>query len=136
MAGVRTSVDLRLNYGAINRMLKGESGPVGRHIVTIGRNTADNARANAPVKSGALRRSIGITSVQETTFGTEVLVSANIEYALAVHQGAKPHVIEARNVSMLRFPDKSGFIVYTPRVNHPGNKPNPFLWEALVAAVR
>lgn len=136
MAGVRTSVDLRLDYGAINRMLKGESGPVGRHMVVIADKTVDGARVNAPVRSGDLRRSISITSVQETTFGTEVLVSANIEYALAVHQGAKPHVIEARNAPMLRFPAKSGFIVYTPRVNHPGNKPNPFLWEALVAAVR
>lgn len=135
MAGFRTEVILRINYASLDRILRQPDGLVGRYLVRLGHKVVEQAKSNAPVRSGALRRSISITTVKRIPQGTEVRVSANIEYALPVHQGAKPHVIEARNAPMLRFPSRAGMIVYTPRVNHPGNAPNPFLWNALKAVV-
>jgi len=135
MAGIKTQVILRLDYIALDRVLKSPSGMVGRYIIELGRKTADRGRRDAPVASGALRRSVGITSISRRVEGTEVRVSANISYAFFVHEGTREHPIEARNVSLLRFPSRSGFIVYTPRVNHPGTTANPFLWNALKSVI-
>jgi len=54
-----------------------------------------------------------------------------VDYAAAVHEGARPHVIRARRASLLRFYwPKVGRVVFFPKVNHPGNRPNPFLSNA------
>jgi hypothetical protein len=50
-------------------------------------------------------------------------------YAEPVHEGSRPHVIEAKNAKVL-FNKKTGQY-FGKRVNHPGNKPNRFLVRML-----
>lgn len=131
---VRFDVDLKIDQAALNFMLKSPHGLVGEYIYRMGLLTTGKARQRAPVRTGALKSSIRMTRGADG-IPTAVEITANIEYALAVHQGSRPHVISARDALVLRFPSKSGTIIYAPRVNHPGNKPNPFLWDALLDVV-
>lgn len=122
-------MDVRLDESAINN-LASPGGVVGQHLAHLGDQTAAEARALAPVKSGALRQSIRTERV-----GDVVQVVADTEYALAVHEGTAPHVIEPKQAQVLRFPTKAG-MVFASRVNHPGTKPNRFLWNALLSVAR
>lgn len=131
-----TSVRIQLDAGAMARMLKSPGGAVGRHMLVLANRTLDNARKMAPVKSGDLKASLGVTEVTQGQRGTMVRLGANISYGMDVHAGTKPHVIVPKNKSVLRFPNKAGTIVYARKVNHPGTKPNPYLWQALVDAIR
>ena len=54
--------------------------------------------------------------------------------ALYVLNGTRPHRIVPRTKKALRF-TVGGQVVYATLVNHPGNKPNNFLKEALRAAL-
>lgn len=81
------------------------------------------AKREAPVKGGGLRR--GITHRQ--TSDTSGIVGTNSPYARPVHEGSRPHTITARKAKALfwkgaRHPVKS--------VRHPGNRPNPFMRRA------
>ena len=76
----------------------------------------------APHKTGALQRSI---KWNYRPIVTEVYPT--VDYAIPVHDGSKPHLIRPSRAKVLRFKTKSGKIVYTKLVNHPGNKPNKFV---------
>lgn len=49
------------------------------------------------------------------------------------HEGTKPHKIVPSEKPRLVFRTKSGVLVKTVQVNHPGNKPNPFVFDATKA---
>lgn len=64
--------------------------------------------------------------------------SWHTDYAAAHHEGAKPHVILPRPdnpIQRLVF-RVNGKLVFAKKVNHPGNRPNPFLTRWLREAVR
>lgn len=50
-----------------------------------------------------------------------------------VMYGTGPHVIRPNRARALRFATSSG-VVFATRVNHPGNRPNPFVLESVAAA--
>lgn len=86
------------------------------------------ARAEAPVKSMALKRSIHATYLG----GSRWTITASAPYAKFVHEGTRPHVIRARNARALRFFwERQGKVVTLRQVNHPGTAPNPFLTRAM-----
>lgn len=68
----------------------------------------------------------GIQSSIDGLMGVVELATPN---AIGLHNGRPPHVIKPRNKLVLRFP-VNGKFVFTKRVNHPGNKPEPFLFNA------
>lgn len=51
--------------------------------------------------------------------------------ALIHHEGSRPHVIMPRTATMLRFVGRTGEVVFTRRVNHPGTRPNRYLSDNL-----
>jgi hypothetical protein len=53
--------------------------------------------------------------------------------ALFVMGGTKRHDIRPKNGKALRF-KIGGTVVYAKYVDHPGTKPNPFLYKAMIAA--
>lgn len=86
----------------------------------------DRARQEAPVRSGALRRSIRIS-----TRSRGALVTASVKiggklapHAILVHGGTRPHTIRARHKGMA--------LLNTVRstVEHPGARANPFMDRA------
>lgn len=84
-------------------------------------------RLGRPRKDKPLRKTI---KVQPTHDGADVVVDS--PHFLPVHQGSRPHEIrpKRRGYPLRFYWDKVGGEFRTMKVNHPGNKPNPFLVRA------
>lgn len=90
---------------------------------------ADEAKSLAPKITNTLANSV------QTMPPTGTWQSGNIEggvevlapYATPVHDGARPHRIYPRYGRVLAWPVGH----FATVVNHPGNRPNPFLVSAL-----
>lgn len=82
------------------------------------------SKRQAPVKSGTLRRSL--TSRVEAG-GKRGVVGTNIQYARAVHDGSKPHVIKPTRAKALFW---KGALHPVRSVNHPGYKGDPWFERA------
>lgn len=101
-----------------------------------GKIGADHPRHAATFKrrTGALQDSTAYRIVR-IAGGRLVRLQNPKKYAAAIDSGAKPHPIEARRASMLRFV-VNGQTLFRRRVKHPGNKPYKFLYRAAFAAYR
>jgi len=88
-------------------------------------------REAAPVETGVLKRSVTHTTPQVSdsqvsfTVQTGDLIQAN-----TTEYGARPHVIVPRTKRALAF-RTNGTLVITKRVNHPGNKPDPWFYPTV-----
>ena len=81
-------------------------------------------KRKAPKRTGKLRKSI-----RKVCRGFEAYVFPTVPYAFYVEYGTRPHLIRPVRASVLRFETRSGEIVYTRLVRHPGTKPQPFIRE-------
>jgi hypothetical protein len=88
------------------------------------------AKGLAPVRTGRLKASIHPDPVRRSgPWSIRTGVSADAPYAAPVHEGARPHVIRPRNARALRF-EINGRVIFARRVNHPGQRAQPFLTNA------
>lgn len=78
-------------------------------------------KREVPVKKGTLRRSI--TSRVERG-GDRGVIGTNLNYARAVNDGSRPHIIRPKTAKALYW---KGALHPVRSVNHPGTKPNPFV---------
>lgn len=123
------------NPAGLTQLLHSPTGDVARWVFATAQAVASLAKANAPKVTGALANSITVTPTM--VGGTPVAyVDANAPYAGFVHEGTGPHPIDPVNARVLRFPSKSGVIVFTPHVEHPGTRAQPFLTDALSTVIR
>lgn len=134
-----SEVTVHLDGAAIARLLRSPQGPVVRHLIKRTVRVQERARELAPIKTGKLRASIVKRGPYDDALGVFMVVVSNLNYALFVHEGTKPHPIYARSSPFLVFdwpggPNGPG-IYYFRMVNHPGTKANPFLRRALAEAV-
>ena len=82
-----------------------------------------------PVDTG---RMIGSINVNFQKSGLEAVIAADTEYADAVHEGTRPHIIRPRNKRILAWRDKQiGDWRVAREVHHPGTKAQPFMRWAL-----
>lgn len=122
-----TRVDFDLNRPGLER----QAAPILRKVhSSLTRKIATQARVDVPVRTGNLGRSIRedpqvFTGPFRVTGG----VTAHAEYAAAVHEGSRPHVIRARRAKALSF-IWHGERVFFRSVNHPGTRARPFLRNA------
>ena len=101
-----------------------------RRMASLQRRIATQARADVPVRTGNLGRSIGEGQIRFTGPRTvSGSVHALADYAAPVHEGSRPHLIRPRKAQALRF-NVGGRTVYTKLVRHPGTKARPFLRNA------
>jgi HK97 gp10 family phage protein len=73
-------------------------------------------------------------------------VVSDAPYSAYVHEGTRPHVIEAKNARVLateskyapNWPrvSKGGYAIFGKRVQHTGTRPNPFLKRAVEKRIR
>lgn len=87
------------------------------------------AKRMVGVRTGALRNSIVGRHLGNFT-GQYLWIGSEKGYALAHHEGTKPHIIKPNNAKVLRFVSK-GQVIYTPVVKHPGTKANHYLSRQL-----
>lgn len=121
------------------------SGP-DRHLRQKTHQVASFARVLAPKRTRRLANSISASRNRDErgrfTFGYSV--SANVRYAAAVHEGARPDV-RSKFPGVMMFQGTNGHmgrkgrgghrsnVIYTEIVRHPGTPKNPFLKKALIA---
>lgn len=132
-----TKVTITVDRPAATRVARDEGV---RRVTTFCRRTQNQSIIDCPVDTGNLR---GHHRMRVKTMATKVVgeVYNDAEYAAAVHDGSKPHVIvgrrmrkptrkrKYRGVKTLRF-TIGGMVIYRRRVNHPGSKGRPWLREA------
>lgn len=114
---------------AMNHLLRSKTGPVGRDLHKRGMKVLVAAKAQVGVKTGKLKASINIDHGIDIR-GQYVKIGSNARYALAHHEGTRPHVITPNRAQVLRFSSR-GRIVYARAVMHPGTKPNKYLTDNL-----
>jgi hypothetical protein len=100
-------------------------GPVGRHMYVRGRAIMSAAKAQVGVDTGRLKSSINMTQ-SRAVYGQSMTIGSPLNYALAHHEGTRPHIITPNRSEVLRFSSR-GRVVYARFVRHPGTKPNKFL---------
>ncbi|EHI13143.1 hypothetical protein [Mycolicibacterium thermoresistibile] len=125
MATVR--VTFRLDEAALDSEVES----IGRRrLASLQRRIATQARADVPVLTGHLGRSIRELPIKVS--GPRVVtggVEATADYAAPVHEGSAAHVIRPRKAKALRF-QIGGRTVFARMVRHPGTKARPFLRNA------
>jgi hypothetical protein len=84
-----------------------------------------------PQGGGRLRDSMYL-SRRSSGQGLEARIMSSAPYAEFVVRGTSPHIIEPKSSLALHWSGK-GSDVYAARVNHPGNKANPFVQQAISA---
>lgn len=108
-------------------------GQVGRWLSSRGRLMVAGAKAQVGVQSGRLRNSIHYR-VDRNPLGVILRVeSTGVHYAYDHHEGVRPHIITPNDANILRF-SSGGRVIYTRKVEHPGQRPNKFLSDQLYLA--
>jgi len=114
---------------AIDKLLDSPRGQVGRYLNIKGSKIQAAARGQAGFKTGALRASIHMRHMRDSR-GQYIKIGSPLRYALAHHEGTKPHLITPKKRQALRFFSK-GFMVFAQMVRHPGTRPNRYLTDNL-----
>lgn len=118
---------VRLDRANLNRTLSNASRT---ELREAGRQVVNRARVLVAVRSGRLRGSIKADPPRIFSFRGSLTVGSDVEYAAAVNDGARPHIIRPRSKQVLRF-NVGGRVVFARVVHHPGNKGSHFLDRAL-----
>ncbi|QGH75274.1 hypothetical protein I5G61_gp26 [Mycobacterium phage Quesadilla] len=119
----RATARIDINEAALER----QTGQIFRRKHrSITRRIANQARAAVPVRTGNLGRTIGEMPQTYTPFHVGGGVEATADYAAAVHEGSRPHLIRARRAQYLHF-WWHGREVFRKSVWHPGVRSRPFL---------
>lgn len=112
------------------------AGPLYQHMVKLEAKVETRTKLNASgpivrVRTGNLRSTIhSATQVRGTTLVGQVIADAS--YALAVHNGQRPHEIRPVHARVLAWQAPGG-MRFARRVHHPGTRARPFLTDALDA---
>lgn len=87
----------------------------------------ETAKSNVPVKTGALRKSLQVTTGSKgSTVTARLKASGKVApHAVLVEFGTRPHKIKPRRAGGLTV---GGHVV--AEVDHPGSRPKPFLRPA------
>lgn len=113
----------------------GWSGPVGRAVERLAKETVFRQKAMANKKSGAMVAGMHYKKGQWSR-GIQFDAGSPVTYAAANDQGAKPHTIKAKNAPYLVFFwPKVGRVVHFKSVSHPGNKPYSWAMRGLERAL-
>lgn len=128
------------NQRQVDRLLHEQAGPVGtdlRRKAEAVQRRAQELCAVSPEGShgnppGHLRDSIGVTTGRDEQ-GAYADIGTDVDYALPVELGSRPHVIRSKGDYPLRGADGT---VYGREVNHPGTPAQPFLRPAVEAIRR
>jgi hypothetical protein len=123
----RAQIRLDLNLGAVNQLGLEEAR---RRVADMTRATFNRANILTPVDTGRLRvgNNMRLYTAGLVAYGE---VFNQVEYAAAVHNGAKPRTIVPRTKKALKFV-MNGRTVFASSVDWPGMKAQPWLSQAMV----
>ena len=84
--------DLVWNEGALRLLLASPAGGVGRDLARRAIRVQNKAKQLCPKDTGRLAQSI-TWKMTVSGLGLDAVVGTNVEYAVYVHEGTRPHVI-------------------------------------------
>lgn len=120
-----STTNVKLDSIQIKIMLNTPAGGLWHKLHRRGEAIVRDAKRQVGVQTGALRKSIRMTHTGNAT-GQYLTVGSNKNYAYVHHEGSRPHTITPNTAPILVF--RSGTrIVKTPKVEHPGTRPNKYL---------
>ena len=108
---------------------------IGKYLYRCATRLKRLSKNDAPIRSGALKKSITILRYNRGPVGPSIEVGATVPHAYYVHEGTQPHTIKALPGRVMGF-KHNGRIIYARKVNHPGTKPNRYLSTHLYAAIQ
>lgn len=114
----RTQDIIQLGIGDAVRHAAQEGAAEAKRLAPIGQRTEGRT-------PGQLRAGITARFLSSNGRGVQWEILSIAPYSRYVEGGTKPHRIEPRNASMLRFV-VGGDVVFAHGVNHPGTRPIPF----------
>lgn len=120
-----------INEPVYQHVFESKDGTVGKDLDERALRVVRAAKAQVGVKTGGLQRSIRRYWTRERGRKLTVAVGSNRSIAKIHHEGARPHVIRARNAKTLRYERKDGTIVFAKSVYHPGHRANRYLTDNL-----
>jgi len=127
----RVSTSFSLDRGRIERLLRLPGGVVYRNMERRVRRVEAEAKRRAPGSMGDGIR-VRISRTPDGDFRGTIISSHPA--TIFVIGGTRPHTIRPVRARALRF-TVGGRVVYATVVHHPGTRANPFLIEALRAAL-
>lgn len=109
---------------------------VQKELTAYGRKLVEEAKNEAPVRTGALRDSIRFAVRQQGTRGMQLEVTAGNRQrppvvVKTILFGSRPRVITPKRAKALRFIGRGGNVVFARRVKYRGTNPNNFMERAL-----
>lgn len=116
-----------LHHPAIHALLTSPTGPVAKELAVAAQKVTQGAKRRCPTRTGRLRSSIG-WDLTGGGGGLHADIGTDVDYALYVEFGTKPHVIRSHGPWPLRSAKGE---VFGPVVHHPGTPAQPFLRPAL-----
>lgn len=102
----------------------------GKLVARATRQTLNRGRVLSPWDTGNLRASHTMDIKVIKAKRVIGRVTTRVNYALAVHEGARPRVIKAKRKKALKF-KMGGRTVFAKSVRHPGNEGRPWLHRAM-----
>lgn len=105
-------------------------------VIPTAKRVQDVAKRIVHRKTGRLQRNIRMKRTITASW-VRARVGSDLPYAAAQHDGATAHEIRAKRVRLLKFYwEREGRWFYGPRVNHPGNEGNEYLFRPLERIAR
>lgn len=118
-----------VDKAGMQRELTGPQSQMVRLLRDTTRQTVNTAKLRSPVDTGQMRNAHRTEDIRVVGMTARTAVVADKNYAAAVHDGTRPHLIRAKNKKSLAF--KIGKkTVFARAVKHPGAKPRPWLLNA------
>lgn len=99
-------------------------------LVQRGAREMHRFRSRTGALEQAIRQAILFRSNLNKCEGIIDIDPARAPYGNYVHTGTRPHVITPRDKMSLRFVGNNGRFVFAKKINHPGTKPDEFLYES------
>lgn len=119
-------VEVRIDQGALRRLLRSRSGPAYRKLSARTERVAGIAEEEAPGHMGDFIR----WRVEEGPKGLQGVITCDHPAVIFVLKGTRPHLIRPRRAKALRF-DVDGTTVFAKLVRHPGTRANDFMARSL-----
>lgn len=119
----------------LNFEINDPKGMVGRRLHRIGLDIRRDAQAQAGFKTGALKKSIKLEHTGHAN-GQTLKIGSNLHYALAHHEGTRPHIITPNPPNKVLQFSKGSRVIRTSLVRHPGTPANRYLSDQLRRHIR
>jgi hypothetical protein len=123
-------VKLIIDGAAVQMMLHSPDGAVGRFMIGRAQVVQNAAIIQCPKRTNKLSESI-VKRFYDSPAGFTVSIAALQPYAVFVHEGTKPHVINGNPLLAFAWPKMGEGTFFFRSVHHPGTKPNRFLSDNL-----